>query len=295
MSQIARRHHYLPQSYLAAFTDSGLKTGKLYVFDVSDGTQFHASPKKVAVRRDFNRIDLENLAPDTLENAWSPFEERCVAAIQNVIRAVQFPDDIDDYIAILNLLCLIAIRNPRRRRLFNQSYERGIRETAKILVSDKQLWERFLKKARTAGEFPHANVSFEQIKGFIEGDRYRIDVLPIVNLDAEVHGFDELLPILFQRKWSVLVAPMPGPHFICCDHPVVLARKDPGSHGPIGYNRQNTEVLFPLGPRIGFYGVYEDPLPSVVEIKPADIANINRWVKQNAERHVFSPTSTLFL
>ena len=47
MSQIARRHHYLPQSYLAAFTDSGLKTGKLYVFDVSDGAQFHASPKKV--------------------------------------------------------------------------------------------------------------------------------------------------------------------------------------------------------------------------------------------------------
>ena len=294
MSQAARKHHYLPQGYLAAFTDTGHKSGKLYVFDVSNGTRFRTSPKNVAAERDFNRVNLENVSADCIEKAWSPFEGRAVKAIRNVIRTEQFPDQ-ENYNDILNLLCLIAVRNPRLRRSYNRFLSQVYQKIAGVLASDKEIYEYHLKKAQESGDVARRDVSFEEMKRFIEGGRYRIEVPKEANLEAEVRAFDGLFPLLGRRMWSVLVAPKSGPNFISCDHPVVLAWKNPDSRRPIGYGMQNTEVFLPLASRIGFYGVYEDHLDPTVKIKSAAVAMMNRWVTENADRHVFSSEGTLVL
>lgn len=289
----ARRHHYLPQIYLAAFTGTGLKDDQFFVLDVHSGRPFRTSPKNVAAERDFNRVDIEGRSPDAIEQALAPFEGQAAMAIRKVIESEEFPND-EDCNWILNLIGLIAVHNPQLRKSFNQFQEQVIHRIGDLLVSDKKIWDHHVKKVREAGDNINEDVSFEDMKRFIEERKYRLEFSPEGNLRVEFRAFDKLLPILGQRTWSVLVAPNDGPEFICSDHPVTLVWKS-GKYGPVGYGLKETEVFFPLGRRVGFYGVFETPLRPVVMLKPSHVATMNRRVVLNAERHIFSAIESFFM
>lgn len=293
MKSTARRHHYLPQAYLAAFTRTGSKDDQFFVLDVHSGRPFSTSPINVAVERDFNRVDIEGRSIDAIEQALSPFEEQAVMAIRNVIESEKFPNE-EDCNWILNLLGLIAVHNPQLRKSFNRSREQLIHCIGDLLVSDKKIWEHHVKKAREFVENINDDVSFDNMKQFIEERKYRLEFSPEGNLRVEFHAFDKLLPILGQRTWSVLVAPNDGPEFICSDHPVTLVWKS-GKVGSVGYGLKETEVFFPLGRNIAFYGVFETPLKPAVKLKPDHVAMMNRRVILNAERHVFSALESFFM
>lgn len=283
----ARRHHYLPQAYLAAFTDTGFKDGKLHALDVDNGNRFRTSPINVAIERDFNRIDIEGEPLDILEQALASFEDPAIRSVRNVNNKKTFPCD-EDHTWILNLLCLIAIRNPRQRRSLNQFRETVMHRFGDLLVSNEKIYKSHLKKAQKADHTTKTSVSYEEMKSFISERRYEIKFPPGSNFQTEFGGFDKLLQILGQRYWSLFVAPISGPEFICSDHPVALTWKNTDCHSPIGYGLKNTEVFFPLGPHTGFYGVYEETLHEVVELTPAQVVMMNRRVVNNAERHIFS-------
>jgi hypothetical protein len=294
MKSTARKHHYLPQAYLAAFTDTGLKNGQFWVIDTSSGARFCTSPKNVASERDFNRVDVIGKAPDIFENALSKFENHAVQACRNVDKTHTFPSD-EDYNYILNMLCLFAVRNPQLRRSFNRSREQMAHIYAELLVSDPKIFSHHLKKAQEAGDIPEPDVSFEEMKQFIDERRYKIEFAPGGNLRMELDNIDKLLPILGQRTWSLLLSPSIGPSFICSDHPIALTWKNSQNRGPFGYGTKNTELFFPLGPRTGFYGVYEEPLHAVIKMKPAHVAVMNSRIAVSAERHIMSPTETFFI
>ena len=290
---IARRHHYLPQAYLAAFTSTGLKDGHFCVLDVQTGHAFRTSPLNVAAQRDFNRVDVEGRSPDAIERALAPFEGEAVAAIRRVIEAQTFPNDSDCNL-MLNLLGLIAVRNPKRRSSFNNLREQVLRRVADSLVSDKKVWDDHVKSARKVGKDIGDRVSFDDVRRFVEDGQYRIEFHPEGNLRVEFNTFGELLPLLGQRIWSVLVAPSEGPEFICSDHPVTLVWKG-GRSGPVGFGLKETEVFFPLSRRVGFYGVYETPWKPVVTCEPKHVARMNRRVAWNSERHVYSAKESFFV
>lgn len=286
---IARKHHFVPQAYLSAFTIAGTKNGQFCVLDVESGRAFRTSPGNVAAQRDFNRVDVEGRSPDAVENALAPFEGEAVDAVRRVLETQSFPSD-SDWNLILNLLALIAVRNPRLRGSFNQSREQTLRIIGDMLASDEKLWESHMKKAREAGE-QMPDVSFEEFKTFIDSGNYEFVFHPEGNLRVEFNAIDKVLPHLCQRTWSLLVAPPDGPEFICSDHPVTLVWKD-GRQAAIGYGLRETEVFFPLGRRVGFYGVYETPLKPVLNCQPLNVAIMNQRVMNNAERHVYSALDT---
>jgi hypothetical protein len=292
-SSTARRHHYLPQSYLAAFTDTGTKDGQFFVLEVHSGRSFRTSPTNVAVETDFNRTDIEGQPPDAIEQALAPFEQRATQAIRSVIEREEFPNG-EDYNFILNLLVLMAVRNPSLRNSFNRSRKEVMHRIADLLVSDEKIWDHHVCKGREAGEVIKDDVSFEEVKRFVEDRRYRIEFSPEGNLRVEFYTFDKLLPIFGQRTWSLLFAPVDGPEFICSDHPVTLVWKNQKSI-PVGYGLKETEVFLPLGRRVGFYGVFETPLHPVVKLKPGHVATTNRRIALNSERHVFSAMQSFIM
>lgn len=289
----ARRHHYLPQSYLARFTDKGTEEGQFFVLEVESGRSFRTSPKNVAVELDFNRVDIEGHQPDAIENALSSLGQKAVQAIANTVATEEFPND-DDCNSILNLICLIAVRNPFVRKSFNHAREQLIHIIGDLLVSDKQLWEHHVRKARDNGENISDSISFEEMKRFIEERNYKIEFSPQSNLRVELNAFDNILQILGERTWSLIIAPQDGPEFICSDQPVVIEWKS-GRQGPIGLGKRETEVFFPISRRAGFYGTFEDPLKEVVHAEPGNVATMNRRVMFNAERHVFSPLGSFVI
>jgi hypothetical protein len=282
---IARRHHYLPQAYLAQFTNTGTKEGQFNVLE-NTGRIFRTSPKNVAVELDFNRVDIEGHSPDFVENALAPMEHAAVQAITKTIATSQFPSD-DDYNAILNLICLIAVRNPFFRESFNRWREAQIRCIGDLLTANEKIWKHHVQKAKEDGMDIPDSISFKDMRRFIEEGDYTINFHPQSNLLVELEVFNKVLPILYERIWSIIIAPLDGPEFICSDHPVTLNFKSKRS-GYIGLGLRGTELFFPLTPRAGFYGTFEDPLKPVVYAKPRNVAIMNSHIAMNAERQVYS-------
>ena len=100
---IARRHHYLPQAYLADFTSVGSKNGQFHVFDVQTRHSFRTTPLNVAIERDFNRLDVKDRAPDAIEKVLASFEAQATPAIQRVIQSQASPCDDDHNLLVLFL------------------------------------------------------------------------------------------------------------------------------------------------------------------------------------------------
>jgi hypothetical protein len=281
----ARRHHYLPQAYLAQFTDRGTKEGQFHVLEIESGHTFRTSPKNVAVELDFNRVDVEGRPLDFVENALAPMEQAAVEAIAHTVAAGEFPSD-EDYSAILHLISLIAVRNPLIRKSFNRAREHLIRIIGDLLTSDEKIWKHHVHKAKEDGIDIPDSVSFEDMKRFIENGDYEIDFHQQSNLRVELKTFQKVLPILHERTWSLIIAPSDGPEFICSDHPAALDFKSK-RQGPIGLGLRETELFVPLTRHAGFYGTFEDPLKPVVHAKPGNVATMNGRVAFNAERHVY--------
>ena len=159
---VARRHHYIPQAYLSEFTDTD---GNFFVLNIDSGHSFQTSPINVALERDFNRVDIEGQATDAIEHALAPFEGQAAEAIRAVIASQEFPND-DNLNLLLNLLGLIAVRNPRCRKSFNLSREQTIKIISEILVSDEKIFNHNLIKMQESGETINKDVSFEDITSF---------------------------------------------------------------------------------------------------------------------------------
>lgn len=295
MNTPSRKHHYLPQGYLAAFTNTGKKDGLLYVLELDKGTWFRTSPKNVAAKRDFNRVDIEGHSPDVIEQALSPVEALMIEACRRVIQTQAYPND-EDINYILNLLGLIAVRNPKLRTSFNKAREHMMNMISHMLVSKKEIFEHQVMKAKEAGYLSQQNNStYEEVKRFVEGGEYDIEFSPEANLRIELETFDKILSVLGERTWSVFVAPPSGPTFICSDHPVTLVWKNERIDGPVGFGLKNTEVFFPLGPTVGLYGTYEQPQNEVVVLSPTSVARLNRRIMDNAEKHVFSTMGSFYI
>lgn len=290
MAPIARNHHYLPQSYLAQFTETGSNEGHFFVHDVSNGKVFRTSPRNVAAQRDFNRMDIEGESPDCVERILAPFEALASDSIKKINITQSFPSE-NDFSHIMNLLCLLAVRNPKHRRKFNLFRADVAQQILNLLVSDKRHFDSIVKTAQEAGHLQECDVSFSEMKSFIEEKRYEFKFSSAGNVRREMDAFDNLLPYLGQRSWSVTISHSEGPFFICSDDPVTLTFKEgisarPGM--PMGFDMNHTEVFLPLSPNIGFYGVHEDPLPPVTMATPENVARRNSYIVFNADRQIYS-------
>jgi len=99
----ARRHHFVPQCYLKGFTVERKKKRRITVFDAKESKVFTAAIDNVALERDFNRIEIDGLAPDAFENAMAKFESE-ISAVLDRIKATLSIAAEPDRTALINLI-----------------------------------------------------------------------------------------------------------------------------------------------------------------------------------------------
>lgn len=293
MPSVARRHHFLPQGYLAGFTDTGRKDGVLYVLDVKTRRAFRTSPLNVAVAKDFKRVNIEGRSPDAVETALAQVEDRAVQAIRRVMDSESFPSD-GDLNLILNLLSLVIAQNPKARRALNRARSREADEILQWLVSSQATWEHHVARASKAGESLPSDVSYQRARLFVEERRYQIEFENEGTLLKEFEAQDQLLSALAQRTWSVLIASPRGPNFIASDYPYSLAMEH-GFRGVPRFVGKNTELFFPLSKTVGFVGVLGTPPKPVVRVPPRAVAVLNRRIFNVVDRQLFLPRSSFLI
>ncbi len=288
----ARRHHYVPQCYLNGFAQHREKP-KLYVVDALERRAFRTSPLNIAAERDFHRIDADGVAPDALENAFSGFEGELDQALRRIVAARSISNE-NDRIILLNLVGLLAIKNPRLRETMRDGRERVMRMVADLMTATPERWEATAKSAQRDGYVPEGpTVSYEIMREFVQKGRYKIDVHPMEHMRAELKIFNDILPLLFRRKWMLLKAPHGATGFITCDHPPCLMWSDPSQRGKFyspGLGLRGTDLFFPISNELAMIGSFEGS-DNEHDANPLMIAAMNGAFVTYAERQVYARES----
>jgi len=114
------------------------------------------------------------------------------------------------------------------------------------------------------------------------------------HIALELSGFDNLLPFLFGRKWTLLKAQPDTGGFITSDHPVCLMWTDPKLHGGVygpGFGLAKTEVLFPLTSELALVGSFERE-EAELDAHIFAVAECNAMTIWFAERQVYARDAT---
>src|SRR4051812_21292355 len=137
MQSIARRHHYVPRFYLRLFCDP---KGRLFVVDAKERKSFGAPPERVAMEKDFNRVDIDGVEPDALEKGYAKFESEVAPALTRIINLGTFTVE-EDRALILNFIALLYVRNPQKRDSINDFQEDVLKKTLELTYATEERWE----------------------------------------------------------------------------------------------------------------------------------------------------------
>lgn len=291
----ARQHHYVPQCYLRGFVHDRQKP-KLFVVDLKERRSFATNPKNIAVERDFHAIDVEGLASDAFENQMSKFETDLDNALKRIIaaRSIRGEDDRD---YLLNLIGLMAAKNPNLRESFRIAHQHAAKVIMDMATATPEIYSAHLARAKLDGFVAaDASDSYVEMRKFLESlDRgeYRIETLPSMHVPMEMRTFEKILPLIFQRKWMLFKAPPNAVGFITSDHPMCLRWDSPAERGhlpPPGLAHTNTQLLFPISNDLALIGGYE------VDDMEADaderlVAQINGSILLHANRQIYAQHS----
>lgn len=290
MATAARNHHWVPQCYLKGFAKSPSKNAQLYVVDAVKDKAFVTTPRNVASERDFNRIEVDGMAPDHVESGYARFEGVASAALRRLCERRDF-GSAEDHNLILNLIALLAIRNPRMREHSRRMHETIIKRAVELATATKERFERSIAGAVRDGHVePDHGLSYESMRDFVERDRYTIDVPTTRHVDDELRRVDVVLPLLGRRSWMLLRAAPGTGGFVTSDHPVVLDwidRRGRGTFQSPGHGLKSTEVIFPVSQDLVMYGQFEGRF-GVLDVGLEAVTLINTDIIGRAQRQIYA-------
>lgn len=286
----ARRHHYVPQCYLRAFSVPRKKTHQLVAFDREVRKVFPTGTENIALERDFNRLDIEGVSSDAIEVGLSKFESDLALALQRTISGGGFQND-DDRAYVLNFVGLMALRNPRWRERRRQIREQIANTAMDLVLASKERFDSQMKRAKRDSFLAEdSDVTYEEMREAHDNGGYRIEVSREWLIETEFDGFEAILPFLFKRSWMIFRAPRDTGGFITSDHPAALvwstAERARSGMSP-GFGMRETEVAIPLSPRLALVGAFEIE-EEVREVDEDAVAYFNGLMVSTCFRQVYA-------
>lgn len=290
-----RNHHFVPQGYLRGFANfppAYPKKAQTFVSDLVQRKSFTTAVRNVAAIRDFNRIEAGDQHPNALEEAYGHLEGSAAAAIRRISRTAAF--DGEDKIIVLNLIALLAIRNPRLRENMADFQSRIYKSVAQILIGTREIWESTARRAEASKPAEERRElkpeDYDNVKALIDSDEYDVVTHQNTYISQELNTFETVLRTLMDRKWILQVATSKAGDFITSDHPVVLrnTRDIPGPFGrAAGHGMRNTILVFPLTRRTALVGQFEGD-DGVIPVGASIVAQTNSMLIDNAKAQVYA-------
>jgi hypothetical protein len=186
-------------------------------------------------------LTLTGIPPDELEKKSSELlESYCDKAIEDIEKSGEFKGDNRKY--VLNLIALIAIRNPSNRKHWDEIEA----HLAKVALSAIETAE--------VGSIVNGKIITQELKDFIESEQYDIKFPRNYQIEREINVFNGVIDLLFRRKWTLALAPT-DLFFITCDRPVHLISSTPDNQIHFsGFGLKNRQVIFPLSKKTVLIG-----------------------------------------
>jgi len=288
----ARKHHYVSKFYLTGFTKSGGSKAKIHVIDKMQKKSFETTLHNIGAHRDFNRVEIEG-NENAVEEALAGFEDTAARVFKRIITNERLPEG-DDFIVLMNFVCLLAIRNPNLRESFGDAKKRVYERIMHLIVSSKEIYESQIKKMGESTGKNYSTTSYEDARKFVEERRYDIEIPTHSFVTTELSVFNNVLPYFFKRKWSMIRSSKKVGEFVTSDHPVTLITTVNTGNFGVGYGMKNTEVAFPISRFLAIVGVFEDILPPYIDATNRLIGDINGRTVNYSMNQVYSAHKSFY-
>lgn len=274
MRKHPRAHHYVPQCWLAGFTESGVNSGRLWVTDFKRKKQWQTTPANAGHCRDFYRASA--LDPGAYEHLFSRIESWIAPLLNHLCAPNKFPDHAE----LKDLLYFVAvqwIRVPAFRPTLRKISKFVHKKILAKALSDPESWRKALLEAGMEPDGP--GTGYEQMRKFVMEERYEISAENDWYVFRGLLAIESIYPALLTRHWSVVRSERHD--YIGSDNPVVL-------DGPPGklIGFKNAEVIgFPVNRQLFLLGTKRrQKLP-----RPAATpAFLNTLTMINANEQIYS-------
>ncbi len=295
-------HHYVSAFHLAEFTVDRRRNAKIHVLDLQRRQQWLAPVGRAGGERDYNATHgVPNLAPEAIEQLLARYEDAAAPVLRAVNDTRRLPSG-DSLWALLDYVALLTVNNPARRSAMNDSQDRALYYMAHAMIASPETFQAAQTECRRDGVPILGNVSYEELCALLERNSFTYTMDPIAHLRGMGNRLHHLAALLRQRTWLLLIAPPGAPDLICGDHPVVLtwtverrrelkaaARGQPTF--PPGYAMRDTELIVPLGRRVGLLGVFGGQSRRLLADERV-VAEINGRILGHATRFVYAADAT---
>ena len=265
------------------------KKKQLHVIDKMEGRHYPTNPRNVAAQRDFNRVDIPGHAIDQAEKLFAQMETEFAVVLRRIEDTLVLPEE-SDMPKLCYFVALLYGHNFHVRNSFANSESEIIKQILRSLVSNRERYESKMKQVYGEGA---EVVDYEQIKQFIDEERFDIKYGHGHHLAYELQAMDAVCSLLAQRQWSLLIAANGTSDFVCSDRPVVLVRTDIESlHNPYhpyalpGLEMTNTELTVPLNRRMALVATFEHK-SYVATVSEETIAEFNTRTTHFATRQIY--------
>ncbi|KFM92954.1 DUF4238 domain-containing protein [Paenibacillus macerans] len=286
-----KKHHFVPASHLALFTQDGTKDSILWVFDQKNGNQWDAVPESVGYQKHLYRVDLPDTEPDAIEDVFACVEENTVPIIKEICNSRKMPEGNEEYNWLINYIALLAERTPVRLDHFTKPIIDISKIISQSMLATPERFEAIKENIRKDGVEFDDNVSYEELKDFVFEEKYTISVDNNTRITTLMNAIDAIIPVLGARNWTVAYSPPEIGDFICSDNPVSLhwtTQKDRGIWSSPGHGLLETQVSVPLSSRIMLLGRFEELPPNVVISSKRNLAILNSYTGMYSDRFIFS-------
>lgn len=284
----ARNHHFVPQFYLKGFAKPRSKDGKLFVCDFKERRRFQTKPRNVAARRDFNRVDANDLDPNIVESRLSLIEADMDKGFRNIIGAKSLTSH-EDFAGVLTLIARLFLAHPR----FRDQRDRFMSDIAKKMMlnmtATPERWASVTSQAKNDGIIDKP-ISYDEMRTAITEERIIPQVNKNVLIAQEFDLWPEIIPILEQRNWTLFESNSQIGEFATSDRPTTLRWSEPsadfGLYGP-GLGLSQTSIIFPISRYLAIEGRFEQG-GGVVQANSDLVAAINLATLSSTMRQVYS-------
>jgi hypothetical protein len=290
-----KNHHYVPKMYLKNFATGEGRKASLVAVELETGKLFKPRLRRIASETDFNRIDIDGEDPYAVEKALSAVEGKISPALQEVIAARGFPSN-EHRNLLLNLIAMLAVRNPRVRSTFGKFLGDIHEKTLSLMLQSRERWESMKQRAVKDGAPEMPEVDYEDVKHAFQSGQIEVKANKNYLVKLDVDMVEPVLHALDRRKWSFHSA-LEGNQFVTSDDPVVLdffdGRERTLMKSP-GFGVGGTFVFFALSPDLAIYGPLDAPnLPT--ELDARAVARINGVTMRYARRHALAQSEDFML
>ena len=284
--ELSRKHHIVPQFFLANFTSTGDKSGEIWRFDTQEVCAEKGNVASFAYIEDFYNVEAGGRLDDSYEQAYSKIESRAAPVIRKIIETKQVPtgNELDSLVAFIASL---ERRGLGAKAVLDDFVNDVSQFTVELLQHHYDDWIEGYKKENPGEAFPSKADLQQAMK-----DGVQFETHPNFRVPAAWDWATMVYPLLRRRPWCLWTRAATAPEFVCSDSPVGLDSiyDSSGFWQPPPFG-EGSLVTLPISKDMALVSLFEGNLANVEGVTENHIASINLLTGRSSKRWLFASKS----